>query len=226
MRRPVHRSLALASTLVVAACGVVIYDTSSRVLILEPVSHVEFASDHGGVEVYAFDRTAISLFYALTGFETSIADVGHRLDDDTLAAFIACEGDDLCNANFYCEVPLGTTLDVTARSGDVKLTGVDAEVNATVEAGNFDGVGLDGGALVLDVISGDVAIAWDTPPVSAEITVESGNVTLTLPAGTYRCELAAADGVVDDAGVTCDPTAATALTVRVETGDIVLRSAT
>src|SRR5688572_11625098 len=124
---PAHRSLALCSTLatlLVSACGVVIYDTSSRVLILEPVSRVVFDSDHGGVEVYAFDRTAISLLYGLTGFETSIADVGHRLDGDTLEAFIECEGDDLCNANFYCEVPLATTLDITARGGDVKLTGV------------------------------------------------------------------------------------------------------
>jgi hypothetical protein len=113
------------------------------VLILEPVERMVFDSDGGAVEVYAFDRTAISLFYALTGLETSIADVGHKLEGDVLRAVIACDGDDLCNANFYAEIPLGTSLEIRAASGDVKLTGIDGEVTAVVTAGAVDGVGLD-----------------------------------------------------------------------------------
>lgn len=220
------RRLLLASLASLAACGVVIYDTSSRVLILEPVERAVFDSDHGSVEIYAFDRTAISLLYALTGFETSIAEVGHRLDGDTLEAFIVCDGDDLCNANFYCEVPLATTLDITARTGDVKITGGAAPVSVEIGEGNFDGVGLDGGALELVVGTGVVTIGWDVAPPSATISVATGDVTLTVPAGAYRCEFEAADGAVINEAVTCDPTATSVLSVQVENGDITLRSAT
>ena len=216
------RLLALAA-LALTACGVVIYDTSSRVLILEPVERMVFESDGGAIEVHAFDRTAISLFYALTGLETSIADVGHELDGDVLRAVIACEGDDLCNADFYAEVPLGTSLEIRAASGDVKLTGVDAEVTAVVTAGAVDGVGLDSPNFKLEVETGDVALAWHSPPTTLDITVAAGDVSLTLPSGSYRCDFAAADGAVERQGITCDPAATASLKISVDSGDIHLQ---
>jgi hypothetical protein len=218
------RLLALVP-LALAACGVIIYDTTSRVLILEPVERMVFDSDGGGVEVHAFDRTAISLFYALTGFETSIVDVGHALEGDALRAFIACEGDDLCNADFYAETPLATPLEIRAESGDVKLTGVAADVTAVVTAGAVDGVALDSPTFHLTVETGVVTLQWDTTPTTLQIAVTTGAVDLTLPAGAYRCELAAADGAVDNQGVTCDPTAAATLAISVQRGDIRLKGA-
>ncbi len=215
--------LAFLVSLALAACGVVIYDTSSRVLILEPVKRIVFDSDSGKVEVYAFNRTAINLLYNLTGFETGIADVGHELDGDVLRAIIACEGDDLCNANFYAEVPFGTAIEIRAASGDVKLTGVDAEVTAVVTAGAVDGVGLTTPSFNLKVETGAVTLAWVSPPTTLEVTVAAGDVSLTLPTGTYRCDLAAADGAIDSQGITCDPAATASLKISVDSGDIHLQ---
>ena len=45
---------------------------------------------------------------------------------------------------------------------------------------------------------------------------------LTLPPGTYVCELDTADGAIDTTGVTCDPTATAIIHVDVEVGDITL----
>lgn len=209
--------------LVLAACGVVIYDTSSRVLILEPVERMVFDSDSGNVEVYAFNRTAINLFYYLTGFETGIADVGHELEGDVLRALIDCEGDDLCQANFYAEVPLGTAIEIRAASGDVKLTGVDAEVTAVVTAGAVDGVGLNSTNFKLEVDTGAVTLAWESPPTTLDITVAAGAVSLTLPTGSYRCDFTAAAGAVENQGITCDPTATATLKISVDSGDIHLQ---
>ncbi|HEY0132929.1 MAG TPA: DUF4097 family beta strand repeat-containing protein [Nannocystis sp.] len=209
--------------LLASACGVVIYDTSSRVLILEPVERMVFDSDSGAVEVFAFNRTAISLFYYLTGFETGIADVGHELDGEALRAVIACEGDDLCQADFYAEVPLGTAIEIRAASGDVKLTGVDAEVTAVVTAGAVEGVGLDSPTFSLEVGTGAVTLAWDSPPMTLNITVAAGDVSLTLPPGSYQCDFTTADGAVESQGITCDPAAAATLKISVDSGDIHLQ---
>ena len=210
----------LLAPLLLTACGVVIYDITNRELILEPVRRVIYDIDSGSVEVYAFKRNAINSAYYLTGYETSIKDVGHTLDGDVLHAIMDCDGDELCNANFFTEVPLGTEIEIHSHSGGVKLTGVDAEVEAEVEAGDFTGVGLRSPTFDLSLTSGAVTIDWLDPPETMQIAVESGDVTLTLPAGTYRCDFTTADGAVDNTGITCDPAATASLAISVQTGDI------
>ena len=182
-----------ALALLLGGCGEIIYDTSSRVLILEPVERMVFESDGGAVEVHAFERTAISLVYALTGYGTSILDVGHRVEDAALRAFIRCDGEDLCSADFYCEVPLGTRIDVRADDGDVKLTGVDAAVEAAVGLGAVEGVNLRSPSFDLTVERGAVTLAWELAPEALKIAVTTGDVALTLPTGGYRCDFMAAD---------------------------------
>lgn len=218
------RSAGLAAlALLLAACGVIIYETSSRALILEPVERVVFESDGGAIEVYAFNRTAISLLYFLTGYETSIVSVGHEVAGDALNAFILCEGDDLCNADFYCEVPLATALEIRADNGDVTLTGVEGEVSAVVKAGDVKGTGLRSQTFDLKVETGDVTLAWAAAPRSLAIAVETGVVALTLPNGAYRCDVESADGAVEIQDMACDPAAAGSLKIRVQTGDIRLQ---
>lgn len=214
--------LALLAAPLIAACGIVGYDIASRRMIIDPIDLIVFDSDSGAVEVYAFDRTAVNIIYALKGFDTAIEDVGTELEDRTLQAFIGCNDRDVCNADFYCEVPFGTAIEATARKGDVKFTGVDAEMTVVVTAGNFDGVDLGAAPLDLEVDTGAVTISWISPPTAANITVADGPVTLTLPAGTYQCDLQADDGEVDNQGVTCDPAATAVIAVAVAHGDITL----
>lgn len=211
-------ALALGSSLS-TGCGVIIYDTTSRVLVLEPVERMVFDSDGGTIEVYAFNRTAISLLYHLTGFETGITEVGDVLEGNALRAFIGCEGDDLCAADFYCEVPLGTAIEIDS-DGAVKLTGVDAAVVARVKTGDVEGIALRSPDVDLTVETGAVTLAWSSPPLAVQIGVTTGDVTLTIPAGDYRCEFTTADGTVEMPGITCDPTAAGSLLIDVQTGDI------
>lgn len=227
MSVPSPRRLCRLAALLVPAlaggCGIVLYDTSSRALILDPVERVVFESDSGSVEVYAFNRTAITILYYLTGSDTGIDEVAVAVDGDDLRASIACDGDD-CNADFSCEVPLGTEIVIRADNGGVKLIGVDAPISAVVSAGDVEGIKLRSPAIDLEVEAGDVTL--DLAVVDAvAITVEAGAVSLTLPAGSYRCELDAADGEVTTTGITCDPAATATVTVTVQTGDITLQAA-
>ncbi len=217
--------LALLPTLA-GACGVILYDTTSRELILEPVKRVVFASDGGAVEVYAFERTAISILYTLTGSDLDIEDVGAEVDGDDLRATIRCSGGD-CNANYYCEIPLGTVVDIRADRGDVKLTGVDAPIKAIVGTGDVEGVKLTSPEIEIEVEAGTVSLDLAATDAirTVRISVEEGGVELTLPAGNYRCELVAAGGEVIVHGVTCDPSATMTLSADVRTGDISLKAA-
>ncbi len=226
LRSRATAALLCCAPLVLAACGVAIYDTTSRVLILEPVERIVFDSDSGAIEIYAFDRTAINLFFYLTGFETSIADVGHSLEGDQLRAFILCDGDQLCSADFYAEIPLSTAVEIRADAGDVKLTGVEAAVAAKVGTGAVDGVGLASPDFDLEVVEGAVTLAWVSPPTALKISVTTGDVTLTLPAGAYRCDFKTQGGAVESQGIDCDPTAARSVTISVQTGDIHLQGTT
>lgn len=206
--------------------GDILYDTSQRALILDPVEQVRFTLDSGKIEVYAFDRTAINLFYYLTGSEHDIGEVGYEIADSELQAFIRCvvpEG--LCNADFSVEVPYGTPIVATTGKGSVKLTGVDADITAVVAGGDFDGVDLNSPSLAVALEFGDVTINMLSTPVTVTITVESGTVDLTLPAGNYRCELQAREGSVVTTGVLCDPSAGSLVKIDVTTGDIHLQGA-
>lgn len=207
-----------------AACGEILVDIAQRDLILDPVTSVDFVVDRGDVEVYAFERNGINLYYYMFGSLDIIGAVGHELGDADLSVFSECASTKgLCKVSWYAEIMLGTAVDVHTGKGAVKLTGVDGPITADVVGGGFDGVAL--GSPVLDVIvdEGDVVVEWTTAPMQASIDVGTGNVTLTLPAGSYRCDLDTADGEIDTTDVVCDDAATVTLDVTVrDVGDITL----
>lgn len=224
-----NRLAFLAALLPLTACGDILYDQNQRRLILEPVERVVFDVDNGSVEIFTFDRTAISILYYLRGSGSNIEDVEVDLlegdDGHEILAFIKC-GDDLelCIADFYCETPLGTPIDATIPNGGLKLIGVDAPVTATTGTG-ATGIHLAIPTLDLEVAEGDVTLAYEAAPQSIEISVAVGNVDLTLPAGSYRCDLDAADGDVDPGDITCDDAATSTLEISVASGNITLQVA-
>lgn len=228
-RSQLARAALLASTLPflggAGVCGVVLVDITQRDLILDPVTTIDFAVDRGGIEVYAFDRNGVSLFYYMIGSLEVIGDVGHEITGDELAVFSECDDDkgDFCTVSWYAEVMLGSAVSVRSGDGAVKITGVDDVITADVQGGGFDGVGLRAPALDLTVGEGDVNVEWVATPMQVAIEVDAGNVALTLPAGTYRCDLDTADGDIDTTGVTCDDAAPVTIGVTVrEAGNIVL----
>jgi hypothetical protein len=203
-------------------CGEVLADISQRELVLDPIDEITFEVDAGAVEVYAFNRNGTSLFYYLLGSLYDIGTVAWEVVDDTLEVVSLCESTEHCKVSWYAEVPYGTGVDVQTHNGGVKVTGVDAAVTADVAGGGFDGAHLRSDAVDVTVEAGDVTVEMFVAPTSARFTVGEGNVQLTLPPGTYVCELDTADGAIDTTGVTCDATAASTILVDVEVGDITL----
>ena len=207
-------------------CGDVLYDISQRALILDPVERVRFTSDSGAVEVSAFARRGIILLYNLPASEHDIGAPGSEVAAPELRAFIRCDDPDgFCAADFNVEVPLGTEIVAETMNGGVKLTGVDADVDAVVAGGELGGVGVGCPPLAGGGAGGRVVVDMRAPPDSARVSVGAGAVDLTLPAGSYRCELRASDGAVTITDIVCDPAAARLVAIDVTTGDIRLRAA-
>ena len=220
--RAVPIVLALPTLGGASICGVVLVDIAQRDLILDPVDLVTFEADHGDVEVFAFNRNGISLFYYMVGSLYDIGDTGHRVDGRTLEVFSLCEHPDFCNVSWYAEIMPGTAIDVVANGGAVKVTGVDAPVTADIAGGGFEGADLRAPTLDVAVEAGDVTITYAAVPASVLVALGEGNVAITLPPGTYLCELSSGDGRIDTAGVTCDAAATNVVRIDVEAGDITL----
>lgn len=203
-------------------CGEVLADISQRELILDPIDEITFEVDAGAVEVYAFNRNGTSLFYYLVGSLYDIGTVDWQVENAALEVTSLCDSTDHCNVSWYAEVPYATAVDVLAHDGAVKVTGVDTAITADVSGGGFDGAHLRADTVDVTVEAGDVTVEMFVAPTNARFTVGEGNVRLTLPPGTYVCDLDSAEGAIDTTGVTCDPAATSTIHVEVDVGDITL----
>lgn len=209
-----------------AACGVVLTDLAQRDLVVEPAERMTVVSEGGAVEVYAYDRNGINLFYYMRGSFKDIGDIGYQFSEDgtTLEVQSLCDRDDFCNVSWTIEIPtnIGTAVEVETHRGGAKLTGIVGDVVADVSGGGFDGVGLRSDVLDVVVEAGDAVVELLEPPTSLLLDVGDGNVELTLPPGSYRCELTTGDGEIDETDVACDPMATALVQVTVDVGDITL----
>jgi len=208
------------------ACGIVLTDISQRDLVVEPAERMTVVSEGGAVEVYAFDRNGINLFYYMKGSFKDIGDVGYQFSEDgtTLEVQSICDRDDFCEVSWYIEIPtnIGTAVEVETHQGGAKLTGIVGDVVADVSGGGFDGVGLRSDVIDVVIEAGDAVVELVEPPTSVILDVGEGNVELTLPPGSHRCELTTGDGEIDMTDVVCDPMATALVQITVDVGDITL----
>jgi hypothetical protein len=100
-------------------------------------------------------------------------------------------------------VPATSNISVTLLAGNVDVSGVTGAVNATLEAGNFNAQGLtlqDNSQI--EVVFGSLLLDGTLAPgASADVTVQRGEATFTLPAATATHLSATADaGSISIAG--------------------------
>lgn len=222
MMKPARAALVVLAALPAlggaGTCGL-IYDIGQLQLVLDPIDRVDFTSDAGGLEVFAFDRNGTVVSYYLYGYDASLDEVGYAVDGDDLDVFMRKGGPAEVTADFYLEVPLGTRLQLQVADGPVKLTGVDAEVSGSVDAGDVEGVKLAAPSLDLDVLAGAVTLEFVAAPDRLAVTASAGDISVTVPAGAYRCDLEA-DGEPTLVDVTCDDAATAELVLAAPAGEI------
>ncbi|BCJ63780.1 hypothetical protein GCM10009779_47650 [Polymorphospora rubra] len=112
---------------------------------------------------------------------------------------------------------------VETGSGDIKVSDPGAAFTAKAGSGSVTGTGLGAGPVSVEGNSGDVALTL-VQQVGVRAHAESGNVTVTTPAGSYRVTTDTGSGKAT-IEVVNDPQAATHFDLKTGSGDITVKPA-
>ncbi|MEV6968776.1 DUF4097 family beta strand repeat-containing protein [Hamadaea sp. NPDC051192] len=148
-----------------------------------------------------------------------------------------------CGVDYTLDVPPAVQVEIRVSSGDVELDGLTAPARVhttsgdvrvrdmhagtlTAEATSGD-ITLDDisiGTLKAETTSGDVRAVYATPPTSTDISVVSGDVTVTLPsdATAYEVHLESTSGDLHS-DVQSTPGATAKLRLATTSGDVRVR---
>jgi hypothetical protein len=203
--------------------------------ITEQVRTVRLANDSGSVDLRVGDVAATTVRQRFS-YRWSKPSEGFQLDGDQLVLG-DCGWN--CSVDYDVVVPPGTTVtghvdsgdiqldgvasaDVTADSGSVKVRNVAGPLNATVDSGDIEGDHL-GGKVDARADSGSVKLRLEVAQ-DVRVRVDSGNVDLTVPKGSYRVE-GNSDSGNRDIKVTSDSSALRTLQLDADSGDVTVRPA-
>lgn len=213
--------LALPVTMGPGRCGFVL-DFTETMLITEQIDRVVLGVDDGSIVATAYDREATLLKRHTFGFEPSLGVASSEVVDGVLQLEARCKYAGNCRFDHMFELPLGVGFEVTMADSQISLGYIDADIDVTFETGWFKGVRLESPNFTLALTTGDVTVDFAAQPETVTISVQEGNVALELPAGEYRCVIAASGAVTND-GITCSDAATAVLDVEATAGDITVK---
>jgi DUF4097 and DUF4098 domain-containing protein YvlB len=110
----------------------------------------------------------------------------HTVDGQTLRLTESgCGNDNVrCETEFRVRMPSGSSAQVTAQAGAVKVNGLGGDVHVTTQAGAVEGTGLSGGTVVVQTQAGAMTLEFAKPPAMLQATTQLGAVTIRLPQNT------------------------------------------
>lgn len=138
----------------------------------------------------------------------------HKVVNGILRVSARCGGAPGCRVDHELRLPPEVAVVVQLQDGDVELTDVAGDVQVDVALGKVTGAGLRSGNIDVRTEGGGIDLIFAEAPHRLVANAAAGDVSLRVPAGSYRCDLdQAAAGATD---VTCD--AAAPHTVAASTG--------
>ncbi len=146
----------------------------------------------------------------------------HTTTDGTLTLSYDCQD---CGVDYDVRVPTGTTVTVTADTGDVSLTAIGGPVTASSDTGTVTGDQLATSQAHLTSETGDVRASFTHAPATVYAATQTGSVDVTVPPGTpYAVHASAQTGKVHT-GVAQADNSPHVITAKAETGDVTVRAA-
>lgn len=210
--------LALPVVMGPGRCGFAL-DYTETFLITDPVERVVLGVDDGSVVATMYEREATLLKRHTFGFEPSVLSPTLEVADGVLTLEARCKYEGNCRYDHMFELPLGVAMEISMADAQISLGYIDSDIEVTFETGWFKGVRLASPNFTLSLEAGDVTLDFAAAPETVTVDVGEGSVAVEVPAGAYRCALAASGATKTD-GITCDDAAAAALDIKVQTGDI------
>jgi hypothetical protein len=204
-------------------CGFAL-DYTNTFLITDPIDRVVIRADDGLVLSTAYEREAIMFKRHVFAWEPSLVEPEHEVVDDALECEARCIYEGNCRFDFMFETPPDVGFDIEMKDTRVSLGYTTGDIKVVAESGWFEGIQLRSQRVDVAFAEGDVELELLDVPEAVTISAAAGDVLLTVPAGAYRCDLAAADEPRLD-GVTCDDAAPSTLTVTAEAGEVAITGA-
>jgi len=230
MRRRVlaPAALVLASPLLMGGhCGFLL-DYGETRLITDTVELIVISADDGNVDAVSFERDGILLRRHTFAFQRKLLQPTIAAEDGVLTFSAHCEdNDDSCSFDHMLELPFGIGFDITMDDAQIDMGYMDADIMASFDTGYFNGVRLASPRLEVTANSAEIDADFAAIPESVVIDLDDGEVTVSLPAGVYRCQLDATNGdvTVEGDGIVCDDAGTAMLDVHLGVGDILVMEA-
>jgi DUF4097 and DUF4098 domain-containing protein YvlB len=107
---------------------------------------------------------------------------------------------------------------IRATSGDIRVVGAKSTVKVRSSSGDVQALDA-GGAVDAQVTSGDLTVRLAVP-ASVIAQASSGDVSVTVPRGSYKLTAQADSGDVDTHGMVSDATSKNVIDARTSSGDV------
>lgn len=216
---------AVFAVALVGGCGKGIwYEFTEGFKYVEPFDHIDLDVDRGSLTFVAWPRPDATMKRHTSGFDKEFGPADAYVEDGVLVITAACKTDDRCWYDHMLEFSTGVSVAIRMKLGYVEIGYVDRELTVDLDEGGFAGVQLAGPVVEVSLGTGDIDVELVAVPERVTLVAGEGDVALTVPAGSYRCEFAAPEAPAVD-GVTCDPAAAAVLDVTVEAGALTVTGA-
>ncbi|MDC0669399.1 hypothetical protein [Nannocystis radixulma] len=208
--------------LVATACPAdVTQDFTETSVVADPIELVNIIVDSGTIVAVTYDRATMMLKRHTFGFPSDLPLPPDATIEDGVYRFEAhCMGSDFCTWDHMLELPLGVGFDILMNESRINLGKTDGDIVADYDVGDFKGTRLESANVTITSGRSDALLEFAAPPENVTIDIREGDVTLTVPVGSYRCVFRSDTGEVETADITCDDAATAVLDVRVGRGDI------
>jgi DUF4097 and DUF4098 domain-containing protein YvlB len=151
----------------------------------------------------------------------------HTVDGQTLRLTESgCGNDDVrCETEFRIRVPSGTSAQVSAQAGAVKVNGLGGNVHVTTQAGAVEGAGLSGDTVVVQTQAGAMTLEFAEAPTMLQATTELGAVTIRVPGSAAYAVQARSDVGSSKVSVRQDAASPHKISVKTQVGAVSVESA-
>ena len=151
----------------------------------------------------------------------------HQVDGQTLRLTESgCGNDEVrCETEFRIRVPSGTSAQVTAQAGAVKVNGLGGDVHVTTQAGAVEGTGLSGDTVVVQTEAGAMTLEFAKAPTTLQATTELGAVTIRVPGNSAYAVTARSDVGSSKVSVRQDAASPHKISVKTQVGAVTVEAA-
>jgi DUF4097 and DUF4098 domain-containing protein YvlB len=151
----------------------------------------------------------------------------HEVNGQTLRLTESgCGNDNVrCETEFHVRVPSGTSAQVTAQAGAVKVSGLGGDVRVTTQAGAVEGTGLAGDTVVVQTKAGAMTLEFAEAPATLQATTELGAVTIRVPGNTAYAVDARSDVGSSKVSVREDAASPHKISVKTQLGAVTVEAA-